>query len=385
MRSPFGTLLIVTALLVAVTKENANAIINGFPVSENRYPWMAGIVKKGSFAGIPLKGGGVLVDDQWILTAAHVVDGETASSIEVWLGTESLVNPAGRSVRNVLQVFIHPDYRVETGYRNDIALLLLEKPYTLDPPAPLARDGDDPAVGEEVSVAGWGTVSDENVAPNNELLQTTLRVFSSTIAESFFPGAIDDTHIAARDEFTISTPCFGDSGGPLIHNDGITERVVGLVSFGGPGCSDAEVPSICTRVSAFEDWIDSILAFTATPSNTEITGRGRTIPNGDLSPRSADNTSFGTLRTGNRKRTKTYTLRNAGTGLLTVSDVTVLGKRFSLRTVPSNIVSGGSSSVLKVRFKSPRKKRGKALGLVSISTNDPGDPVYRFRIRANVR
>ena len=45
----------------------------------------------------------------------------------------------------------------------------------------------------------------------------------------------------------------GDSGGPLVCPDANGERkLVGLVSFGYTGCTDA---GVYTKVSHYEDWI----------------------------------------------------------------------------------------------------------------------------------
>ena len=48
-------------------------------------------------------------------------------------------------------------------------------------------------------------------------------------------------------------PMQGDSGGPLVCPDANGERkLVGLVSFGYTGCTDA---GVYTKVSHYEDWI----------------------------------------------------------------------------------------------------------------------------------
>jgi secreted trypsin-like serine protease len=48
--------------------------------------------------------------------------------------------------------------------------------------------------------------------------------------------------------------CLGDSGGPVIINDG-PATLVGITSWGVSGCGEPGSPGVYTRVSFFLDWI----------------------------------------------------------------------------------------------------------------------------------
>ena len=50
----------------------------------NEYPWMAGLANPGSTTKFFC--GGALIADQWVVTAAHCLEGKTASSLVVVLG-----------------------------------------------------------------------------------------------------------------------------------------------------------------------------------------------------------------------------------------------------------------------------------------------------------
>ena len=56
-----------------------------------------------------------------------------------------------------------------------------------------------------------------------------------------------------------SSPCNGDSGGPLSCETGGTYKVVGVVSANGASCNASAFPNIFTKVSAYRTWIDEYM------------------------------------------------------------------------------------------------------------------------------
>lgn len=54
-------------------------IVGGNAAEQNEWPWQALLMdpRKSQFCG------GSLIDNQWVLTAAHCVDGESTSSVHV--------------------------------------------------------------------------------------------------------------------------------------------------------------------------------------------------------------------------------------------------------------------------------------------------------------
>lgn len=91
-------------------------IIGGTTANITERPYQAAIFVNGNFTG-----GGVIIGKKWILTAAHVVDGYSASSITVSTGYTNLNSDNNRST--VKKVIVHENYTGQETF--DIALLEL--------------------------------------------------------------------------------------------------------------------------------------------------------------------------------------------------------------------------------------------------------------------
>jgi secreted trypsin-like serine protease len=104
--------------------------------------------------------GGSIISSSWVLTAAHCVNGVTASTITVYGGSN--IRWSGTQTSVASQVIVHPDYNTET-YVNDIALLKLATPLVMTDPfvsqiclpsvsSTVLSSGEWPPVGTTVSV-----------------------------------------------------------------------------------------------------------------------------------------------------------------------------------------------------------------------------------------
>jgi len=379
MPRPLPSLL---CLLILLSPTGARSIIDGTDAAPGEFPWMAGIVRR-DVPAPGLVGGGTLVGDQWVLTAAHSVYDLAATNLEVWLGVTALDDTVSRQSRGVLAVYVHPDFATDNGTSvNDLAMLLLDRPMTTITPLGLVANPLDLTTGDAVKVAGWGISMVGDTAPTNELQRADADLLSNASAAMTFGSVIEPVHLAAKDPAEIACPCVGDSGGPLVKNLSGTDRLAGLVSFGSLDC-DPTLPTIYTRIPSFAPWIEESLALTAAPSAISIRGKGRAIGSGAMA-KGANGTDFGELRGPRARRTRAFPVANTGAGLLTVRSVTVSGRGFSLRTAPATILGAGGSGTMKVTFVAPaRGKRHQ--GRIQLLTNDPANPVFLLRVGATVR
>jgi len=105
-----------------------------------------------------------------------------------------------------------------------------------------------------------------------------------------------------------------------------------------------------------------------------------TIPSGDTTPTATDYTSFGTVSVASGTITRTFTIKNTGTAILTVGNVSFSGTGaadFSATAVATSIAGGGSATFT-VTF--DPSVSGTRTAIVSIVNNDSNENPYTFTI-----
>ncbi|XP_013387554.1 serine protease hepsin [Lingula anatina] len=234
-------------------------IVGGDDSEEHAWPWQVSLQTTSSSFHFC---GGSLINAQWVITAAHCVEGEQTSAFKVVLGEHHREQTSGNEVeRGVARFIMHPQYDGSgAGFPNDIALVKLASPVSLDGPhmraACLPEPGEEYSASDECWITGWG---DTKGTGNEQILQE-LRVDirdRETCRSNWGSGYIRDTHVCINDGTTGA--CNGDSGGPLVclarSGSGLW-NLVGATSWGRTGCQTAGYPSVYTRVSEFRDWIE---------------------------------------------------------------------------------------------------------------------------------
>ncbi|KAF2891883.1 hypothetical protein ILUMI_14319 [Ignelater luminosus] len=244
------------------------------------YPWMALLkyrkTNDGSDAGF--KCGGTLINNRYILTAAHCV--KTPSQFyldEVRLGewkissekdcAEAEDSSAPECADPVIDLKIeekipHPGYDQRNG-KNDIALLRLERNvgYTdsIKPICLKVSQAPEPGPESEMIVVGWGAT--ENSSNSDYKLKLKVPIVPRKVCNEKITilGSIESDRICAGGEAGKDS-CAGDSGGPLMHLT-IGEWYVGqrwyqegIVSRGA-GCGYLGYPGVYVRVAHYMNWI----------------------------------------------------------------------------------------------------------------------------------
>lgn len=209
---------VITVFLLALsTNGNAqNRIVGGNATTIAERPYQVKIDVLGSGGG-----SGVILNSKWIVTAGHVVNNASNSSVLITCGV-SRTNTMNAVYTYPKSIIMHPNFRDNGEYCDyDIALIELESPLSFNDsiqPIRMSSSSYYP-VGTNATVSGWGSV-----VPNNYNTTDVLRSVDVTIVGT------NNTHIWTNKGFT--GPNHGDSGGPLTIGSGNSTSLIGIVSYG---------------------------------------------------------------------------------------------------------------------------------------------------------
>ncbi|XP_040097500.1 neutrophil elastase [Oryx dammah] len=220
----------------------ASEIVGGRAARPHAWPFIASLqLRGGHFCGA------TLIARNFVLSAAHCLNGLNFRSVRVVLGAHNLRRrERTRQKFRVQRVF-------ENGFdplnlQNDVVVLQLNRMATLNANVQVAQlPAQDQGVGEGVQCVamGWGRLG-TNRPPPQILQQLNVTVVT---------GLCRPTNVCTLVPRRRAGICFGDSGGPLVCNG----LVHGIDSFIRGGCGSGVFPDSFASVAKFANWINSII------------------------------------------------------------------------------------------------------------------------------
>ncbi|XP_044298088.1 transmembrane protease serine 2 [Varanus komodoensis] len=231
-----------------------NRIVGGNITFLGDWPWQVSLHIKSTHLC-----GGSIITPEWIVTAAHCVEG-AYSQAHYWkvyagiLTQPEMISSKGHSVARIIS---HPNYDPATK-NNDVALMKLQSPLLFNEfirPVCLPNPGMMFQPEQWSWITGWGARR-QGGNTSKELNEAIVHLIPSNICNNRFiyNGAILPTMICAGYLRGGVDSCQGDSGGPLVTLKNTVWWLVGDTSW-GTGCASQLKPGVYGNMTVFTDWI----------------------------------------------------------------------------------------------------------------------------------
>lgn len=244
-------------------------IVGGQPTTTNQIPFYARVIlyRPGTSQYVNLCGGSI-VNDRYIMTAAHCVesevytDGWTIDNLRVLVKNPSTADVFTDEFKDVRTITIHPQYVQNDLWINDIALIELSYPITDNVQSiTLPQDFGDYSDQTTYQIFGLGLTSSNNQSGPDFLRWAEIQPLSDAQCSSLVNGYHSQESLCANgfEGRAYTGICQGDSGGPLTYQDDNGEyQQIGLTSYGSSVCDSPSIPSVFTEILNYTSWIEAV-------------------------------------------------------------------------------------------------------------------------------
>ncbi|XP_076044483.1 anionic trypsin-2-like isoform X4 [Oratosquilla oratoria] len=246
-------------------------VYNGVVSIKSSWPWMA-LLGEENNPRAPWFCDGVLINEQWVLTAAHCIIEKVPHVVRLGEHDLSSTHASNHQDYYVKKFVFHPDYDHKQVY-HDLALIQLKQRVSITGsirPVCLPWGSHPlPATGSLLTLTGWGGTYYNG--PRSDVLQeASLYLLPASkcvagystlhdYAQKYPKGITSDLLCIGDTDGQGQDACQGDSGGPVMHRRNNKYYLSGIVSL-GYGCGKPEFPGIYASVHHSPDlaWIKRV-------------------------------------------------------------------------------------------------------------------------------
>ncbi|MPC40559.1 Clotting factor B [Portunus trituberculatus] len=251
--------------------------VGGEMAEKNAWPWMA-LVGERNGHGINWFCGGVLINEQWVLSALHCFLYKKAETVR--LGEHNYKDENDGALHqdfDVVETVNYPGYAYPEAY-HDLALLKLSsrvhiQEFISPVCLPWAAESEVDITGHPATLTGYGDTEFQGI-PTSYLQEINMTVFPSVQCDRSYsnllqyantwPKGIGQETLCAGDPNGGRDACQGDSGGPLVTQDAQGRFVLAGIVSRGYGCGHKDYPGLYVNIrhKPYLTWIKEI-AFTS--------------------------------------------------------------------------------------------------------------------------
>ncbi|CAG9759817.1 unnamed protein product [Ceutorhynchus assimilis] len=248
-------------------RKRAPRIVGGVPSKPGDWPFLAALL------GGPEEVfycAGVLIADQWVLTASHCVGNHSdvgGWTIQLGITRRHSHSFYGQKMK-VKRVVPHPMYNIGFAHDNDVALFQLSSRVTFHEhllPVCLPKPNKELKPGTICTVIGWGKKEDTGMSEYEpEINEVEVPVLDRDLCNVWMEHRelnVTDGMICAGYKEGGKDACQGDSGGPLLckENDDPDRWFVGGIVSWGIKCAHPHLPGVYAYVPKYIEWIHAQL------------------------------------------------------------------------------------------------------------------------------
>lgn len=245
---------------LALNEEISSRVLGGKEAKPHSAPYIISIQEVSSTEKRTHICGGVIINENWILTAAHCLQSQSQIKNLIVVAGAHNIDTKENTIQT-RKIDYYKNHDLYNGGINpyDIALIYVKEKLQFNSyvnQIKLPKLNDLP--NGNALLYGWGSTSKTNtpIYPG-KLHFVDLPIINNDLCINALGSQgykIHKTNLCTGPLDGGKGICQADSGGPLIQSN----YLIGIVSWGKTPCGQPNSPSVFVRASAFIDWINKI-------------------------------------------------------------------------------------------------------------------------------